>query len=291
MRKDADGKESGKKETTDEYGVLQGCLAAVRKKTAFSPKVALVLGSGLGDFADRLTVEEELSYREIEGFPVSTVQGHEGRLIFGYLGTLPIVCMKGRVHYYEGYTPEEVVRPIRLLWLLGARVLFLTNAAGGLLAGMAAGDLMLLTDQLSFFVPNPLVGENIEALGTRFPDMSYIYAPALQGIIRGSAAELGIPLHEGIYAQLSGPSYETPAEIRALKAMGVGAVGMSTAMEAIAARHAGMEVCGISCISNLAAGLSDFALDHSEVQEAGRRAAEKFAALVEKSISRFAEVL
>jgi purine-nucleoside phosphorylase len=266
---------------------LTGCLAQIRGKTDFCPQVALVLGSGLGGYAERLKAERVVSYQEIEGFPVSTVAGHAGKFLFGYLDRLPIVCMKGRVHFYEGYRVSDVVLPIRLMGLLGAKVLFLTNAAGGLGAAFRPGDLMLLTDHISCFVPNPLVGPEDEALGARFPDMSHVYDLELQSLIREAAKENEVPLQEGVYAQLSGPSYETPAEIRMLRALGADAVGMSTAVEAVAGHHMGMRVCGLSCISNLAAGMTEHPLNHKEVQEAADEAVPRFARLVTASLEKF----
>lgn len=265
---------------------LERTLSDVRKKTDFKPLVALVLGSGLGGFADCLKVEKEIPYSEIEGFPVSTVKGHAGKFIFGYLGQVPVVCMKGRVHYYEGYSMEDVVLPTRLMSLLGAKILFLTNAAGGINEGFQAGDLMMIRDHVSLFVPNPLIGPNPDCLGTRFPDMSQVYDSALSEMIRDEAKENGIPLQEGVYVQLTGPSYESPAEIRALRTLGADAVGMSTVVEAITANHLGMRICGISCISNLAAGMSGKALNHAEVQETADAAAEMFTKLVRESIQK-----
>lgn len=269
------------------YEKVLRCRESVRKKVDFTPKAGLVLGSGLGNFAEQIQVEAELAYSEIEGFPVSTVPGHEGRLIFGHLGEMPIVCMKGRVHFYEGYDMTDVVLPVRLIRLLGAEILFLTNAAGGVNPDFRAGDLMLITDQISCFVRNPLIGPNEEELGTRFPDMSAIYDRGLNDVIRTVAGEQGIALKEGVYVQLTGPSFETPAEVRMLRALGADAVGMSTAVEAVAARHAGLLVCGVSCICNQAAGLTKNPLCHEEVQEAADRAALPFTKLVKESIRRF----
>ncbi len=266
---------------------LNSAYESVRKLTDFQPKVALVLGSGLGDFADRIKVVEEVSYADIANFPVSTVPGHAGKFIFGFIQDVPVVCMKGRVHYYEGYSMEEVVLPTRLMARLGAQILFLTNAAGGIGCGFKAGDLMLITDQISMFVPNPLIGPNFDSIGVRFPDMTNIYEPRLNEIIRSCAAKYKITLQEGVYAQLTGPSYESPAEIRALSSLGADAVGMSTTVEAIAGRHIGMRICGISCISNLAAGISGKPLSHEEVQQAADQAAMKFSTLVEQSIIEF----
>lgn len=270
-----------------DYDKLMRCYKSFRTKTDFQPKVAIVLGSGLGDFADTIDIKEEISYSEIEEFPVSTVPGHAGKFIFGYLDDVPVVCMKGRVHYYEGYPIGDVVLPTRLMKLMGAEILFLTNAAGGVDFDFKAGDLMMLTDHISCFAPNPLIGPNIEELGTRFPDMSTVYDRDLQEILRQTAVEYGISLKEGVYAQLTGPSFESPAEIRMLRTLGVNAVGMSTVVEAIVANHMGMRICGISCICNLAAGMTDNPLTHEEVQEAADKAASLFAKLVSESVKKF----
>ena len=259
----------------------------IRTKTDFVPKVALVLGSGLGNFADHIQVECEISYSELDGFPVSTVPGHAGKFIFGYLGDVPIVCMKGRVHYYEGYTIDQVVLPARLMHAMGAEILFLTNAAGGIKHTYHAGSLALITDHISCFVPNPLIGPNDPDEGVRFPDMSHVYDKELQKIIRKTASDLSIDLDEGVYCQLTGPSFESPAEIRFLRTIGADLVGMSTVVEAITAVHMGMRVCGISLVSNLAAGISPVALSHEEVQESGDAAAPMFTKLVKESIEKF----
>ena len=269
------------------YEKLLGCYECVRQKTDFIPKVAIVLGSGLGDYAKQIKVVTEIEYSDIQGFPVSTVPGHAGKFIFGYVGNVPVVCMKGRVHYYEGYEISDVVLPARLMKLMGAEILFLTNAAGGVNTSFHAGDLMLIRDHISIFAPNPLIGKNISELGTRFPDMSEVYHKELQQIIRETAKECGIFLQEGVYTQLTGPSFETPAEIRMLRALGSDAVGMSTVVEAIAANHMGMKICGISCISNLAAGMTANPLTHAEVQEAADMAAPCFQKLVTESVKRF----
>lgn len=267
------------------YERLQRSLECVRAKTDFVPEAALVLGSGLGGFAREIEIEATVSYSDIEGFPVSTVAGHQGRFIFGRLGGVKLVCMQGRVHFYEGYPMQDVVMPIRLMKMLGAGILFLTNASGGINPGLNAGDFMLITDHISLFVQNPLTGGNIDELGVRFPDMSEIYSKRLRDVIRSAAKKCNVELKEGVYVQLSGPSYESPAEIRMLGKMGADAVGMSTACEAIAAKHAGMEVCGISCISNLAAGIADHPLTHAEVQYTADKAAAKFRALVRQAIT------
>ena len=269
---------------SDEYEKLMRCVRSVQSKTDFVPKVALVLGSGLGDYATQLQVEAAIAYHEIEGFPVSTVPGHAGRLVFGYVGDVPVVCMQGRVHYYEGYTMQEVVRPIRLMRLLGAEVLFLTNAAGGIQLGMKAGDLMLLTGQIASFVPSPLIGENMDELGPRFPDMSEIYDRKLIALARRCAIEQGLDLKEGTYLQFSGPAYESPQEVAMARLLGADAVGMSTACEAVAANHMGMRIVGISCISNLACGISPQPLSHKEVQGAADAVAPVFQKLVTQMI-------
>ena len=266
------------------YEKLLRCYDSVKEKITFEPKVALVLGSGLGDYADSIRVEAELPYGEIKGFPVSTVPGHDGKFIFGYVGEVPVVCMKGRFHYYEGYPISDVVLPTRLMSLMGARVLFLTNASGGVNPDYKAGDLMLMTDHIACFVPNPLMGENAPELGVRFPDMSEIYDNDLRQIIKDCAQKENIPLQEGVYLQLTGPSYESPAEVRMLKTLGADAVGMSTAVEAIAANHLGMKICGISCVCNPAAGLSPQPLTHEEVQEAANKTAPLFKKLVTETI-------
>lgn len=268
---------------------LQQCLQSVKARIDFAPKIALVLGSGLGDYAEGIRIVDTLDYREIDGFPVSTVPGHKGRFLFGYTGDVPIVCMQGRVHYYEGYPMGDVVLPIRLMGCMGAEVLFLTNAAGGIKQGMSAGSLMLITGQIASFVPSPLVGPNPDELGTRFPDMSQIYDKELGNLVKKAAMELDIPLWEGTYLQMSGPQYESPQEIHMCRMLGADAVGMSTACEAIAAAHMGMHVIGISCISNLAAGISPSPLSHKEVQEAADLIAPKFRALVDASIRAIGE--
>jgi purine-nucleoside phosphorylase len=273
-----------------EYKRLLAALDDVRAKVHFEPKVALILGSGLGGYGEKMTIEQVLDYSEIEGFPVSTVQGHKGRFLFGYIADVPVVAMQGRVHYYEGYTMPEVVLPVRLMHLMGAEILFLTNAAGGVNESFAPGDFMMIKDQISSFIPSPLIGANIEELGPRFPDMSHIYDEELQDILRASAKTLDIPLKEGVYLQFTGPNYETPAEIRMSRLLGADAVGESTACEAVAANHMGMKICGISCISNMAAGISKQPLSHAEVQETADKAAPSFEKLVTESIRRMKNI-
>ena len=273
------------------YDKLMKCFESVKKRIDFEPQVALVLGSGLGDYGDTMKIVDTLEYSEIEGFPVSTVPGHRGRFIFGYVGDVPVVCMQGRVHYYEGYQMSDVVLPIRLMKLMGAKVLFLTNAAGGVQLGMKAGDLMAITGHIATFVPSPLIGENIDELGPRFPDMSEVYNRDLIQIVKKQAIEVGIDLKEGTYVQLTGPAYETPQEIAMLRMLGASAVGMSTVCEAIAANHMGMKIVGISCITNLAAGITPFTLTHEEVQRTADEVAPKFKALVTRVIEEIGATL
>lgn len=269
------------------YEKVVKCYESIKDRIPFEPKVALVLGSGLGNYADTMDVKAEIDYSDIEQFPVSTVPGHAGKFIFGYVKDVPVVCMKGRVHYYEGYPISDVVLPTRLMKMMGAEILFLTNASGGINPSYGAGSFMLIKDHISCFAPNPLIGENIEEFGVRFPDMSTVYDKELQSVIRKTAKERDIPLAEGIYAQLTGPSFESPAEIKMLRTLGADAVGMSTVVEAIAANHMGMKICGISCVANLAAGMTDQPLTHEEVQEASNKAAPLFRQLVTESIASF----
>lgn len=273
------------------YEKLQRCVACVREKTDFVPDVALILGSGLGALADEIDAVAAIDYHDIEGFPVSTVAGHKGRFVFGTFGDTKVVIMQGRVHYYEGYSIEDVLLPTRLMALLGAKVLFLTNAAGGINKGFHAGDFMIIRDQIMCFFPNPLIGANMDELGPRFPDMTDLYDSAISETIKATAKRLDIGVQEGVYCQLTGPTYETPAEIRMLGVLGADAVGMSTACEAAAARHAGMKVCGISCITNLAAGISPVPLSHQEVFDTANRVAPFFRKLVRESIVEIGKAL
>ena len=271
------------------YEKLVNCYNSVREKIDFVPDVAIVLGSGLGDYGKEIKVVAELDYHDIEGFPVSTVLGHAGKFIFGYVGETKVVCMQGRVHLYEGYPISDVVLPTRLMKMLGAKILFLTNASGGVNPTFKAGDFMMMTDHISTFAPNPLIGANIEELGTRFPDMSEIYDKDLRDVIEETAEENGIEIKKGIYAQLTGPSFESPAEIQMFHKLGIDAVGMSTVVEAIAANHMGMKICCISFISNLAAGMNPNPLTHEEVQEAANEAAPRFKKLVTEAVKKFGE--
>lgn len=266
------------------YQKLMKCYESIREKTDFIPRAGLILGSGLGDYGDSIQIETTIDYQDIESFPVSTVPGHKGRFIFGYVETVPVVIMQGRVHYYEGYEMSDVVLPVRLMKLLGADTLLLTNAAGGINYDFDAGDFMMITDQIANFVPSPLIGPNLEELGPRFCDMSEIYDKDLQVLMRKAAAEVGIRLKEGVYVQLTGPNYESPQEVKMCRILGGDAVGMSTACEAIAANHMGMRIGGISCISNMACGITDKPLSHVEVQETADRVGPQFKQLITKII-------
>lgn len=276
-----------------EFEKINNCLEQIRNKTDFEPLMAVVLGSGLGGYASKMEVVCEIPYSEIDGFPVSTVQGHDGRFLFGYVEGVPIVAMKGRVHFYEGYAIDDVVLPIRTMGLLGAKYILLTNAAGGIDLDFEPGDLMLIEDHISSFIRSPLIGENIEELGVRFPDMSRVYDLKLCECIKRAASSEGIDIKEGTYLQTSGPQFETPTEIKMFRTLGASAVGMSTVVEAIAAHHMGLRVCGISCISNMAAGILDQPLTHSEVQITADKVAHKFERLVSgliKEVSKLKEV-
>jgi purine-nucleoside phosphorylase len=259
---------------------LDAAVEAVRTKSVISPIVGVVLGSGLGAWAESLEESAVVPYSDIPNMPVSTVVGHAGKLWLGVMRGVPVVCLQGRVHLYEGHSPERAVFGARLLGRLGCRAVLLTNAAGGTRAHFQPGDLMLIRDHLNLTGQNPLVGPNIADLGTRFPDMTQAYDRRLAALARSAASEAGVGLHEGIYAGLLGPTYETPAEIAMLKQFGADAVGMSTVHEVIALRHMGVRCGAISCITNLAAGLSPTPLSHKEVEETAREARDRFSALL-----------
>ena len=262
-------------------------IKQIRAKTDFIPQLALILGSGLGALADEIDATCIVDYNDLDGFPVSTVEGHKGRFVFGNIGDVKVVIMQGRVHYYEGYTMQEVVMPVRVMAGLGAKILYITNASGGMNTSFKAGDLMLITDQISSFVPSPLIGENVDEWGTRFPSMNDIYDCKLRKIIEETAEEKGIKLRQGTYLQTTGPQYESPAEVRMFRSLGGDAVGMSSAVEAITARHMDMRVCGVSCITNMAGGTESTPITHEEVKETADRVADEFKRLVTGSISKF----
>lgn len=249
-------------------------------------RIAIILGSGLGGFAEEFAEPTVIPYEEIPGFVTSTAQGHAGRLVLGKLDQIPIVAMQGRVHFYEGYTLEEVTFPIRVFKLLGIKTIVLTNASGGIDVGLSQGALMVISDHLNLMGVNPLRGANDDRFGVRFPDMTEVYSRELQEIACSEARAMGVEVRRGIYAALAGPSYETPAEIHMLRTFGADAVGMSTVPEAIIARHMGLEVLGISCITNMAAGISDQPIKHEEVMEIGNRVRSTFTQLLRRVIAK-----
>jgi len=252
----------------------------IRGRSALQPEVGVILGSGLGDVVDAVEIETAIPYSEIPGAKASTVLGHQGRMIFGHANGRRVVVMQGRVHFYEGYEMHEVMFLSRVIGRLGIRQLIVTNAAGGVNTSYVAGDLMLISDHINMMGLNPLRGPNIEALGVRFPDMSEAYPESLRAIARDVAKELGIDIKEGVYLALSGPTYETPAEIRAFRVLGADAVGMSTVPEVLAMSHMGIPVLGISCITNMAAGILKQKLTHQEVIDTTTRVQKQFTALV-----------
>jgi purine-nucleoside phosphorylase len=256
----------------------------LRSRADLEVRVALILGSGLGAFADQLEDAEAVPYGEIPGFARPTVEGHAGRLVLGRVGGVAVAAMQGRFHFYEGYTLEEVTFPIRVLGLLGAKSLVLTNAAGGLNNSYEQGALILISDHLNLMGTNPLLGRNDARFGPRFPDMTEVYDREYQDVAIAESREMGLELRRGIYAALTGPSYETPAEIRMLRLLGADAVGMSTVPEALVARHMGLRVLGFSCITNMAAGVLDKPINHEEVIETGERVRETFAELLRRVI-------
>ena len=250
------------------------------------PEIAITLGSGLGDLAERLDAPLTIPYKEIPHFPVSTVSGHKGQFVCGKLGGKEVLCMQGRFHYYEGYDLKQVTMPVRAMKLLGIDSLLVTNAAGGINTGFHAGTLMLIEDHLNLTGENPLIGENLDAFGDRFFDMTVAYDKEYRTLAKATAEELNIPLATGVYAWLTGPNFETPAEIRYLRTIGADAVGMSTVPEVLVARHSGIRVLGISCITNLAAGMTDNTLSHEEVKETADRIQNEFIRLVTGIVSR-----
>ena len=259
---------------------LQDCIRYIESKVKFNPEVAIVLGSGLGYFIEEIEITSVINYEEIPGFPKSTVEGHYGRFVLGTVEGVKVIVMQGRVHYYEGYTMQEVVLPIRVMHGLGASRLILTNAAGGINTDFQIGDFMLISDHISSFIPSPLIGVNQTELGPRFPDMTNVYDKEFRTKIRALCDDMGIAIREGVYIQLSGPNYETPAEIKMYRILGADAVGMSTVCEAMAAKHLGMQVCGISCITNMASGILGKQLNHKEVQETADRVASSYRRLI-----------
>jgi len=264
-------------------------VKSIREKIDFAPDIAIVLGSGLGKLADFIENPIVIPYEEIDEFPKPTVAGHGGKLVFGKVGDANVVVMQGRVHLYEGHSPEKVVLPVRTLGLLGIKTLILTNAAGGVNPAFAPGELMVIRDHLNLQCANPLSGPNDDSLGTRFPDMTEAYNKKLSDLIVECAVENGIDIRNGVYAGMTGPTYETPAEVNMVRILGADAVGMSTVAECIAANHMGIKVCGVSLITNMAAGLSKTKLTHEEVKETADQATEYFVALMLKVLIRLGD--
>lgn len=256
----------------------------IREKINFDPEIGIVLGSGLGDFADSIEDKVEIAYKDIPGFPVSTVKGHDGKLIFGKINSKKVCLMKGRIHFYEGYEMADVVYPIKVLADLGVKTLILTNAAGGVNTDFEPADLMIIRDHINLMGKNPLIGPNDDEIGARFPDMTDLYTPELVDIAENSAKKLGIDIRKGVYMYFTGPSYETAAEVRMARILGADAVGMSTVPEAIVARHRGLKILGISTITNMSTGILDTPLDHTEVVEVGKVVAGKFKELLNEII-------
>ena len=270
--------------STSLYERAEHATRIIRSRISVEPRIAVVLGSGLGGFADDFEEAVAIPYEDIPGFVRSTAQGHAGRLVIGKVDSVPVLAMQGRVHYYEGYSLEEVTFPVRAFGLLGIKTLILTNAAGGINVQLTQGALMVISDHLNLMGVNPLRGPNDDRFGPRFPDMSTVYSPELQELVVEEAKAINVEVRRGIYGALSGPSYETPAEIHLLRGLGADAVGMSTVPEAIVARHMGLEVLGISCITNMAAGISDEPINHEEVMATGDRVRATFTELLQRVI-------
>ncbi|MBB6448970.1 purine-nucleoside phosphorylase [Geomicrobium halophilum] len=265
---------------------IKNAVDHIQKKTTIKPKVAIILGSGLGGLADEMDAQATIPYKDIKDFPTSTVAGHAGEFVIGHLQGVPVIAMKGRFHYYEGYPMWKVVLPVRVMCAMGIETLIVSNAAGGIHKDFSPGDLMLIRDHLNQMGDHPLIGPNDEEVGPRFPDMSTAYDEKLASIAHEEAEAMGFELQHGVYAATTGPTYETPAEVRMFRTLGADAVGMSTVPEVLAARHAGARVLGISCISNAAAGILDQPLSHEEVIETTEKVKVRFLELVKRTIER-----
>ena len=263
---------------------LEQTIKYLNTKTSIKPKIGIILGSGLGKFASEIQIEQEIPYDHIPHFLVPSIEGHQGKMIFGHVGNSPIVCLQGRIHFYEGHSMSDVVYPMRTLARLGIQTLIVTNAAGGLVPDMEPGDFMIISDHINLMGTNPLIGLNEKELGPRFPDMSEAYSLELQEKLEGILNKRNVRFHKGVYCGLTGPTYETPSEVRHLRLIGGSAVGMSTVPEVIIANHMGVKVCGISCITNKAAGLSQHKLSHSEVTETTKRVEAQFSTFVKEFV-------
>ena len=273
----------------DLFALADSAAQTILSRTPLRPRIGLILGSGLGAFADSLTDAARIPYADIPAFPRSTAIGHAGQMVLGSVGKIPVAAMQGRVHLYEGYSAQEVTFPMRVFGRMGTRAVILTNAAGGINLSYSQGALVLIRDHINLQGANPLVGANDERFGVRFPDMTHAYAREYRAIARAEAGKLGIALQEGVYAALLGPSYETPAEIEYLRRIGADLVGMSTVAEVIAARHVGIKVLAISCVTNMAAGILDQTLSHAEVMETGERVKTTFEALLRAVLPQIAK--
>lgn len=262
---------------------VERAYASLKNRVDFKPQIGIVLGSGLGAIAENIESVYSVPYDSLQGMPISTVEGHSGRFVFGYINRVPVVVMQGRVHYYEGYTPQEAVLPVRLMIRMGVKALILTNAAGGIRDDLNTGDVMMISDHISL-VPSPLIGKNDPSYGDRFPDMSEAYDAGLREMARAAAAKAGLDIKEGVYIQFTGPNFETPAEVRMARAVGADAVGMSTAIETIAAVHMGIKVLGLSFISNKACGLGDQKLSHLDVQKESLAVVDKLSDLISEIV-------
>jgi len=271
---------------TDQFALAEAAAQSVLQRTPLRPRIGLVLGSGLGSFADSLSEATRIPFHEIPSFPRSTAIGHAGQMVIGKAGVVPVAVMQGRVHLYEGYSAQQVAFPIRVFGRMGIRAVILTNAAGGINLTYKQGALVVLSDHINLQGTNPLAGPNDDRFGLRFPDMTHAYDKSYRTMAREEARKLDMALHEGVYAALLGPSYETPAEIRYLRTIGADLVGMSTAFEVIAARHMGIKVLAISCVTNMAAGILDQPLSHEEVMETGERVRTSFEALLRAVLPR-----
>lgn len=280
----------GSEVMTNAYNKLLNAYNYINNITNLKPQIAVVLGSGLGEFAANVEVEKIIPYSDIPDFPVSSIEGHKGCFVLGKIKNVPVILMQGRVHFYEGYSMEEVVLPIRVMGMLGVKNIILTNAAGGISDNLIPGTLMAIKDHISSFVPSSLIGENIDEIGVRFPDMSCVYDERLTDLISDIGVKNKISIPKGVYLQTTGPNYETPAEINMYKILGADAVGMSTACEAMAARHMGIKVCGISCITNKAAGISATPLSHDEVKTTANKVSENFKKVIYELILRIGEI-
>lgn len=267
--------------------MIEKAVECVKSQTDFEPQIGIILGSGLNSLAEKIENPFYIDYKDIPYFPVSTAPGHKGRFVFGLLNGKKVVCMQGRFHYYEGYSTEQIIMPIRVMKLLGIEALIVTNAAGGINLGFSVGDIMMITDHINLTGTNPLIGKNDERFGPRFPDMSFTYTPEMQSLAKECAKNTGVELKEGVYLGLTGPSYETPAEIRAFRTLGADTVGMSTVFEIIAAAHCGLKILAFSLVTNMASGVLKKKLSEQEVLEIGTLKGEQMQSLIAEIVEKY----